>query len=224
MSSSLLQLRPRVLRIYKRTDKNTELDEAINDAYMEMIAAVAPRKMEDRVYRAVTAGRAQWALPSGVLRLNHPIKLIDPLGGSSTTSSYPLRFITKEEYDFWEPNPDASSPTTGIPWGYTIHKNSIWLVNVPDRNYQLEMNIGGEPVRLVADSDQVIFSETWDPTLAAGAAARLFAQTKQYTDLKIWQGVYENGFLAGQKGGLNLLKEIEQDNKQAVRIVRNNPL
>lgn len=224
MASSLEDFKARVLRVYKRTDKDTEMVEAINDAYAEMVAIIDPRKLADRVYRPITAGRAQWALPVGFLRINHPIKLIDPNGGSRGAGSFPLRFKTKEEYDELEPNPDASNPSTGTPWAYTIHKNSVWLTSIPDRAYTLEMSIGGEPTVLSGLSDEVIFSPTWDATLAAGACARLFTNTKQYKEAQVWQGVYENGWVAGVKGGINLLKEIERDNKTAAIIVKNNRL
>lgn len=192
-----------------------------------MAGVVGPRQWQDRVYKTVVANRAEYALPDSFLRINHPLRLIDPDASSSSTSSFPLKFLTKDEYDQWEPNPNADTPSSGTPWGYTIWKNCIYLVALPDKAYQIEINLGGEHTELVADDDQTIFSEAWDETIAAGALKRLFGMLSQFDRSQYWQGVYLVGSVGDQGalvGGLKLLRQLERDNTQATLIVKNNSL
>ena len=220
--STRQELRERVLRTFIRTDKTTLLNECINDAYKEMLAIIQPRKLHDQVYKDTVAGREEYPVPTTLLRIKHPIRLIDPDTDSSSVNSYPLHFITKDEYDYWEPNPNAGTVSTGRPWAYTIFKNSILLTDIPDKAYRLEMNIGGDVTSLDSDSDESILSETWDETHAAGALTRAYHRLKQYDAAKSWGGIYLNGYTG--EGGLKLLKTIERDNNQAVLIVKPNLL
>jgi hypothetical protein len=225
MASSLSELRARVKRTFIRTDKDTEINEAINSAYMEMVAAVGPRKLQEQEYIDTVVGREDYLLPTLLLRVHHPIRLIDPDGGTSRVSSYPLQFISKDEYDVIEPNPNSSDPDTGRPWAYTIWKNSILITDVPDQVYTLEINMGGEATNLSADSDEVIFSDIWDETIVAGALTRMYHAMKLYDDAKLWQGVYLYGYIGDAgvlQGGLTLLKQIEKDNAQAPILVKFN--
>ena len=139
--------------------------------------------------------------------------------------------MSKSDYDYWEPAPDlaqnAGNPTTGIPWAYCLWKNSIYLTAIPDREYTLEIAIGGEPVDLLADGDESILSSVWDETIAAGALARLYRSVKLYDDAKIWNAIYlhgeedDGGTLIG---GLKLLQQLDEDNTQGPLIIRNQPL
>ena len=192
-----------------------------------MLSTVAHHKLQDRVYKSIVAGQYELSLPSGILRINHPIKLIDPTGGALSVNSGPLRFMTKEEYDAVEPESDDVSPSTGTPWGYTLWKNSIYIVTIPNKAYTLEINIGGEAVDLLADADESILSSVWDETIKAGALTRLFGSVKLYTDADYWRKVYLNGQEGDDNmlvGGLNLLKQLDHDNFNAVLIVKNQPL
>lgn len=227
MGTAYSALKARVLRTFIRDDKTTEIEEAINDAYAEMIAAVGPRKLQDQVYKTLVIGREEYPLPSTLLSLRHPIRLIDPTSATSATSSYPLRHLNKSEYDYWEPNPNASSPSTGRPWGYCIYKNSILITDIPDKAYTIELNMGGEPTKLVNETDESIFSWVWDEIIASGALSRLFVITKQFDYAKAHRDIYNNGYLDGEGnlvGGLKLLKRLERDNQDAPLIVENNRL
>lgn len=192
-----------------------------------MLSVVGHHKLQDRVYKSIVSGQYELSLPSGVLRINHPIKLIDPTGGSLSVNSGPLRFITKEEYDAVEPESDDVSPSIGIPWGYTLWKNSIYIVTIPSKAYTLEINIGGEPVDLLVDTDESILSSVWDETIKAGALMRLFGSVKLHDESLIWRKIYLNGYEGDDGalvGGLNLLKQLDHDNFNAVLIVKNQPL
>lgn len=219
------ELQAKVLRAFKRTDKQTELEEAINEAYLEMVACIDPRKQKDQIYKTLVAGREEYPIPDTILRINHPIRLIEGTTNNASTS-HPLVFLTKEEYDRNEPNPNAVTIVGGRPWGYCIWKNSILLTDIPDSvSRKIEINIGGEATKMSALSDATIFTPTWDETIKAGALARLYAGIER-TDLAgEWQKVYRYGFAGNESyitGGLELLKKLQDQVDKAPNIVVNN--
>lgn len=218
-------LKTMILEIFKRTDKATELARAINDTYREMAGCIDPRKLKDQIWKATIAGREEYPIPDTVLRINHPIRLIDPDAGSGAGSSYPLQFIPKDEYDLVEPNPNSADVQTGTPYAYTFWKNSILLTDVPNKIFRLELNIGGEPTILTEAADTTIFAPQWDETIKAGALARLFAGIRFWDEVDRWQAIYRYGF-AGDRGnivgGLELLKQLEAQIATAPLIVKPN--
>lgn len=215
-----------VLEVYKRTDKTTEVKRAINDAYMEMVACLDPRKQKDQIYRLTVVGREEYPIPDTTLRISHPVRLIDRTSGTNNSSeSFPLHFYTKDEYDVIQPNPNAASPVNGRPHGYTFWKNSILLTDLPDKVYRLEINFGGEGVRMVGAGDGVIFSETWDETVKAGALSRLYAGIQLKDEADFWQTVYRFGFAGNEgniTGGLMLFRQLNEDLTKPALIVKPN--
>ncbi len=213
-----------MLSIYKRTDKNTELAAAINETYKEMVACVDPRRQQDQIYKNTVIGREEYPIPESILRINHPIKIIEGTTNNSS-QSYPLRFLTKAEYDEWEPYPNAATIIGGKPWGYCMWKNSILLTHVPDKVYKLELSMGGEAAVMSGDSDQTIFTPTWDETIKAGSLSRMFALVGLTDDATNWAQVYRYGFLGSPgniTGGLELLKRLNDELMHAPIIVKNN--
>ena len=125
-------------------------------------------------------------------------------------------FITKEEYDIIEPNPNASTKDGGTPWAYTIWKNCILLTDIPDQSnkWYIELNTGGEITILSDDTDEPIFSDAWDECIVAGVLSRAFTMMDLYQKAEFWKDRYVNGFTGdnGQiVGGLKLLRLMEQD-------------
>ena len=223
-ASTFLQIQTQVLETFKRTDKQTELKRAINSTHREMVAAVGWRKSEDQIYRPCVIGREEYPIPDVVLRINHPIRIIEPDSSNSTANSHPLDFLSKDEYDEEEPNPNAD-PSLVIkskPWAYTFYKNSILLTGIPDKAYILELNIGGEPADLIEDVDKVIFAPTWDETIAHGTLARLYVSLSMTERAAVHQELYRWGF-AGNKenitGGLELLKKLNETVSKAPIVV-----
>lgn len=224
-ATSFENLQAAVLRVFKRTDKTTEIKEAINDTLREMTAAIDPRKRKDQIYKACVAGREEVTIPDTILRINHPVRLIDPTASSGSGASYPMTFYPKDEYDVLEPNPNASSVETGKPYAYTFFKNSILLTHIPDRVYHLEMNVGGEHVELVEDEDKSIFAPTWDEIIKAGTLARAFAGIRFWSEVEQWRGVYRYGFAGNDGnivGGLELLKRLNDQIEKAPMIIKPN--
>ena len=214
-----------VLEVFKRDDKSTEIDRAINDTYFEMVACVDPRKQQDQIYKPVVRNREEYPIPDNVLRINHPVRLLEVGASNRSSESTPLHYLTKDEYDEIEPNPNALTIYGGVPWAYSFWKNSILLTDIPDANnrWQIEVNIGGEATKLEAATDEVIFSPTWDECLKAGALSRLYAVISAWDRADKWQIVYRYGFAGteGQiNGGLELLKKLNQNITIAPHIVK----
>lgn len=226
--TTLADFRTMILEVYKRTDKTTEIDRAINEAYREMIAVTHPRKLKDQIYHTCTINREEYPLAEDVLRINHPIRLIDTSSDTNNASAHgPLEFIDKAEYDIREPNPNATTIVAGKPDAYCIWKNSILLTPLPDKAYRIEVNIGGEGTALSAATDETIFQPTWDETHKAGALSRLFVLIGLKEEADIWQSIYRWGF-AGKEGkiagGLEQLEALCRAYENAPFIVRNNNL
>lgn len=226
MATRFDELQTMILEVFKRTDKTTEIKRAINDTYKEMVGIIDPRKLQDQIYKTLVMNREEYPIPDTVLRINHPVRLLEAGSSNRTSMSYPLNYLTKDEYDEIEPNPNALTIYGGRPWAYTFWKNSILVTDIPDRNntYQLEINIGGEATVLVEASDQVIFSPTWDETIKAGALARLYLGIQFKDSASDWQSIYRWGFAGNERnitGGLELLRKLERDLTRAPIIVDN---
>lgn len=211
-----------VLAVYKRTDKSTELGQAINDTYRAMVSCIDPPKQQDQIYKDTVALREEYPIPESILRMNHPVRLIEKGASNNSSQSYPMQFISKQQYDEWEPNPNAPTIIGGRPFAYCMWKNSIILTKIPDKVYTLEINVGGEAVPMVADADATIFTPNWDETIKAGALARLYALIGLKDETAFWQTVYKFGFEGSEDnitGGLFMLKRLTEEKMQAPRMV-----
>ena len=189
-----------------------------------MIACLNPRKQQDQIYRSTVVGREEYPFPEAAIRIAHPVRLIDLTNNTNNSgSSYPLRFITKDEYDTLEPNPNATTIVGSKPEKYCIWKNSILLTPIPDLVYRLEINISQEATPLVDDLDQVIFSITWDETIKFGTLARLYATIERWDMVPQFRDAYQYGFAGkdGQlTGGLELFRKLQSEVQSAVDIVK----
>lgn len=216
------QLETRIIETFKRDDKTTELRRAINDTLYEMAGCIQNRKTTDQRWMPLVIGEEAYAVPSDILRVNHPIRLIDTQGSSSDSTSYNMDFINKDEYDALCPYPNSATTDTGKPYKYAIWKNCILVYPIPDKVYRIEINLGAEIVVLNADADTSIFQDRWDETIATGALSRLFAGIQLYDEAKYWREIYINGQIAGEgtfSGGLKLLRELENAVTKAPKFV-----
>lgn len=222
-ATAFSQHQTNVLAVYKRDDKTTELKAAINATYQEMVAVVDPPKQQDQIYKDTVIGREEYVIPDSILRMNHPIRLIDKAASNNSSQSYPLKFISKQEYDEIEPKPNATTVVSGKPWAYCMWKNSILLTKIPDAVYSLEINMGGEATVMSADADTTIFAPTWDETIKAGSLSRLFALIGLKDEADLWQTIYKFGFAGSEDnitGGLFMLKRLTEEKMRAPSMVR----
>lgn len=223
------EIRESVIRVFKRDDKDTEINEAINDTLREMAGCCESRKLQDQKWVPLIKDQEDYALPENLLRLRHPIRLIDTQGSNSDSNSYPLKFMTKGEYDMREPNPNATTKNPGTVWAYCIWKNCILVTDLPDETdrYRLEANVGNEITILSSDIDEPVFRDRWDETIKHGTLGRMYYSIQLFGEGDKWRDIYVNGFTGdnGQiMGGLKLLRMLDNDVAEAPLIVRNNNL
>lgn len=169
-----LQFLSYIKRQFKRTDKNTEIYEALNETIKDIASRYSFDVYSFQSWIPCIVEQNDYRLPTNLLQISHPIKLLD--GSSTGDSGKRLSYITKEEYDVIEPNPNRTSPDTGKPSMYTIYGGSILLTSIPDStDYLVEINWGKIPTSLDVDSDTANFSSMWDELLKWGSLARLYA-------------------------------------------------
>jgi hypothetical protein len=221
--SALSTLRTYVKRDFKRTDKDTEVDQAINDMIMWIATKMPHGNYKYQSWINTAVGREDYSLPTNLIHLMHPIRLI--IGTNSSESGFPLSRLSKEEYDIREPNPNRTSPSTGRPSAYTIFSRSILVTPIPDlATYLLEINWSLRPVTLTADADLPSLGSEWDEVIKHGAMERVYAGMGMMEDANYWGSMYRD--LAGNAIGLcATLLDAERDREMpAVGQVKFNEL
>lgn len=212
-----------IKRDFKRTDKDTEITQAVNDTII-WIATIMPHGgYKFQSYINTVIGREDYAIPSTLIHIIHPIRLL--LGATSADSGYPLRHLTKEEYDRLEPNPNRSSPSTGRPDAYTIFSRSI-LISPPADSVStiLEINWSKRPTSLSLSADTPSLGSEWDEIVKHGSLERLFAGIGLYGESQFWASQYRDQ--EGNPIGMcKRLFDIEKNREEtAIRTVVNNDL
>lgn len=186
----LSTFKPYVRYDFIRTDKDTEMVQAYNDMLMWVATRMPVGDYKYQSYINTTADTEDYPLPSTLVHLIHPIRLLE--GSSSGDSGYPMEHISKERYDLLEPNPNRSSPdNTGQPTKYTIYSRSILVTPIPDSaNYILEINWTKEQTDLSADADLPSLPVAWDEVLKWGVLERLYAGLGQLEESMFWGSKY----------------------------------
>lgn len=140
-------------------------------------------------YVNTTAGTEDYALPSNLIHLIHPIRLI--LGSGTSDSGYALDKLSKEEYDIRHPNPNWNTSLRGRPSAYTVYSRSILLTPIPDvSTYYLEINWSKRITAQSAASDVSSLGSEWDEVLMQGTLERLYQSMQMYEDAAIWGSKY----------------------------------
>jgi len=208
---------------FKRTDKDTEIIQALNDMinYISVLIPHSGYKFQSWVQ--MVAGQEDYPIPTLIQHFIHPARLLE--GSASGDSGYPLDFISKEEYDLEEPNPNRTSPSTGEPDKYTIYSRSILLTPIPDKStYILEINWTKKPTTLAADADTHSLGSEWDEVIKYGVLERINAGIGLLEDAQYWSGKYKDPY-GNPIGMLKNLLDKEKDLEGSwIGSVRNNSL
>ena len=221
--SALSTLRTYVKRDFKRTDKDTEITQAINDMIM-WVASLMPHgnyKYQSWIY--TISGREDYSIPSTLIHLIHPIKYI--YGASGSNSGYPMDHLTKQEYDVVQPNPNGGYAATGAPSYYTVFSRSILVGPLPNTSSDiLEINWAKKPVALSADADLPDLGSEWDEVIKQGAQEKLYAGIGMIEEANYWGGLYRDA--EGSPVGLckNLIDAEKDRESRAIGIMVNNDL
>jgi hypothetical protein len=176
-----------VKRIFKRTDKDTELYEHITDAIAELrrIYSFDEDKVEMTTTDTISVdGDFKLSVES-----DHGLFLGDVVVVDDDASQVLLK-VSKESYDRLYPNPSATNVTTGKPRHYAIFSGEIYLGPVPDDTgytYRLSYSISGSTITSATVS--VPFTKHYREALRAGVLAKAFdgvendAQAAKYVSM-----------------------------------------
>lgn len=180
-----------VRRDFKRTDKDTEITQAYNDMVMWVALQMPHGNYKFQSWVNTVAGQEDTPLPSNIIHIIHPIRLL--IGSASSDSGYSLDRLTKAEYDIRQPNPNRTNPSTSRPSAYTIYSRSILLDPIPDLStYIIEINWSKRPTAQSADSDTTSLGTEWDEILKLGTLERLYAGMSMYQDAQYYAGLYRD--------------------------------
>lgn len=207
---------------FKRTDKDTELVQAYNDAIIYIATLMPHGGYKYQSYVPTVASQPNYPLPSDLIHLIHPVRLLE--GSGTNDSGYAMDFITKQEYDEWEPNPNRTSPPTGKPKKYCVFSRAILPTPIPDKVYLFEIDWAKRPTALSGDSDVHTLGSEWDEVLKWMVLDRLNAGIELFAESQYWEAKYKDG--AGNPTGmLKTLLDIEREREhKAISSIRNNSL
>ena len=211
-----------VLQDFKRTDKDTELVQAYNDAIIDIATRMPHGGYKYQSYVPTVSGQEDYALPSDLIHIIHPACLLD--GSGTNDSGYPMDFISKQEYDLLEPNPNRTDPPTGKPIKYCVFSKSILLSPVPDAIYIIEIDWSKRPTTLSGNSDVHTLGSEWDEALKQMVLARLNAGIELFAEAAYWESRYQDPY-GNPIGMLKRLLDIEKEREyKAISSVKNNNL
>ena len=182
-----------VVEVFKRTDKDTMLYQAITDTIIDMRSRYPFDEFNQEAYSTTlsTLGDYKLDLPT---ELGHFIGEVRIINGE--TPYDPLIKITKEQYDRLYPNQNNTN-FRGIPKYFCIYGTQILLGPVPDSlDYQYEINYGEELFYEYSGSDTtayVPFSNNFREVLRFGVLMRLYANLDNEQEGTKWLSLYEDG-------------------------------
>jgi hypothetical protein len=212
-----------VLQDFKRTDKDLELVQAYNDSIVAISIAMPHGSYKFTSYVPTVAGQGNYPLPSDLIYMIHPARLLE--GSGASDSGFKMDFITKEEYDSLELNPNRTNPPTGRPIKYCVFSRSILPHPIPDKSsYFIEIDWTKRPEALSGNSDVSALGSEWDEVLKFMTMARLNAGIELFQEAQYWESKFQDPF-GNPIGMFRRLLDIEKDREsRGIGCIRNNSL
>ena len=210
---------------FKRTDKDTEITQAYNDAIIHVASIMPHGGYKYQSYLSLVALQEDYPLPSTIMHLIHPVRLLE--GSSANDSGYPLRHCTKQKYDILYPNPNRSSPPiTGIPVDYCVYSGSILVGPLPQSGTDdlIEIDWTKVPTDQSATTDTPDLPDYWRIVLKPMTMFRLYHGLGLFQEAASWKSLYEDekGNPIGEFARLLQIEEDKEDN--AIGQIKNNNL
>lgn len=202
-----------VLRVFKRTDKDTELYEETGETIREIRrrGMIGSDEIEEFTTDTITVlGDYQINTEDNLSLFVSDVVVVD------STNSWQLTRISKSEFDYLYPNPTAQGIVRSKPVHYCIFGDKIIMGPVPDKTsyqYKVSMTID-DFVAITAGTTAVPYSNKYKNMLRAGVLKRLFEGVENYQTSGYWGQQFENWF--------NQLQEKQDHNADAVHNVKYN--
>lgn len=190
-----------IKRVFKRTDKDTELYECITDIIVDMRL----RMLSDDYSIVSTTLSADTALAEGTYILNAPSDFghltIDGVLVRDTTADdvyNPLIKISKAEYDRVYQDSYSSTVSnrnTGIPAHYAYYGRKFYIGPALDHaNYEFKINYTTDGVTdITAGTTVVPFTDKYRKVIRDGALMLIFRMLENFDEASIWEQSYEQG-------------------------------
>lgn len=185
-----------ILKKFKRTDKTTEIYEAITDVVRDMKLQILAEDVKEEAYTAsiTELGDYRLALPDDFGHIIGKVSLIDT---SPLTAYPPLTKISKEKYDqmFPERLLTGTLQNRGVPQYFSIYADQIYLGNVPDKtSYRYQINYTTESGDdITSTTASVLFTPKYRNYLRDGVLADLYEGMGLYEEAQIHRQQYLAG-------------------------------
>lgn len=162
-----------IVRTFKRTDKDTEIYEAMTDVVMDIKIAL---KAEDFKTESITltipvSGNYTVAVPADFGHMIGVLTLVNPAGGS-----WPLIKRSKEIYDDIYPYQHETVSIKGAPKDFCLYGNTFYIGPKPDlTTYKYQLNYTTETATaMVAGTTSVPFTARYRQYVKDMILARLY--------------------------------------------------
>jgi len=187
-----------VKRILKRTDKDTEIYEAMTDVISDIRLQIKTEDYKEEAYSAgiSSLGDYRIALPSDFGHIMGEITLVDNSSGHTRT----LKKISKQTYDELygdRLHTDSSDVNDAMPIHFCIYGNQVFFGPVPDStSYRYYMNYSTEnSADITSATDPVPFSAKYRSMLRSGVLAEIYTGLEAFEEANYWKQLYVDGLL-----------------------------
>lgn len=187
-----------VKRIFKRTDKDTEIYEATTDTIADIrIQMKTEDYKEDSFVTGIsTLGYYTIDLPTSFGHLIGNVTIVDDASGYTKV----LNKISKQTYDEKygdRLHTDSADVNDDIPEDFCIYSGKIYLGPVPDlTTYKYHINYTTEAfAEVTAATDPVPFTNKYRRTLRAGVLADIYGGLEMFDESAFWEGEYNKGLI-----------------------------
>lgn len=183
------------LAILKRTDKSTEVYQAMTDVVRDMRSRFLSEdfKLINTALTISTIGNYSVALPSD---FGHIIGDVMIKETSSDQSYPPLNKISIEEYNIKYPdrfNTTVDNRMTGFPYDFCIFGGNLLVGPPVDKTtYEFRFAYSTEDeVDIVSGTSVVPFTERYRKTVRYGVLKEMYLLLENYQEADIWSNLYE---------------------------------
>lgn len=183
-----------VKAIFKRTDKDTQIYQAMTDTVMDIRLRSKSEDYKEEAYTSLLSlGSFKISMPDDFGHLIGDVTLYD---SENETTFPPLRRISKERYDelYFDRLADTvSNRVTGLPVHYCIYGNEIFIGPCVDKaTYKFQMNYTTESAEEISSStDPVPFTERYRWIVRCGVLKHLYLMLENFQEAEVWSNLYE---------------------------------
>lgn len=179
-----------VVRTFKRTDKTTEIYDAITDTIFDMCERM---DFEDTKIEAYTTGGITIL---GDYKIDLPSdfgRLIGDVRWSDQDNSWTLTKLSKQEFNEKYGDTDGDEPIDGEPTHYCVFGNQILLGPIPDKTtYEYQIDYSTFPSdEITSISTEVIFTDKARECVKFGTLSCLYESMEEWDLAAKYKGKFE---------------------------------